>query len=85
MEIPQVVSAKPLKEWKLLIKFNNGVEKIYDCKQILHLEIFQLLKNEAFFKSVKVDQGGFGISWSDDIDISEYELWTNGVETVFTE
>ena len=23
----------------------------------------------------KVDAGGYGISWNDDIDISEYELW----------
>jgi len=30
------------------------------------------------FKAVRVDPGGYGISWSDDIDISEYELWTNG-------
>jgi len=27
---------------------------------------------------VKVDAGGYGISWNDDIDLSEYELWTNG-------
>jgi len=27
--------------------------------------------------------GGYGISWNDDIDLSEYELWTNGVELVF--
>jgi hypothetical protein len=29
-----------------------------------------------------VDAGGFGISWNDDADLSEYELWTNGVEVV---
>lgn len=37
-------------------------------------------KNEAFFKSVKVDSGGYGVSWNDDIDLSEYELWVNGKE-----
>jgi hypothetical protein len=35
-------------------------------------------------KSVRVDSGGYGISWNDDVDISEYELWTNGVEVVTT-
>jgi hypothetical protein len=44
--------------------------------------MFQLLKNDAFFKSVKVDAGGYGISWSDEIDLSEHELWTNGIELV---
>ncbi|NUQ42722.1 MAG: DUF2442 domain-containing protein [Calditrichaceae bacterium] len=44
------------------------------------LERFQLLKQEAFFKAVKVDPGGYGVSWDDERDLSEYELWTNGVE-----
>jgi hypothetical protein len=84
MEIPQILSVKPQEERKILVKFKNGVEKIYDCEQILHLDAFQLLRNDAFFKAVKVDQGGYGISWNDDIDLSEYELWTNGVEVVMT-
>ncbi len=83
MEIPQIVSVQPQENKKLLVKFINGVQKIYDCEQILELDAFQLLHNEAFFKAVKVDPGSYGISWNDDIDLSEYELWTNGVELVF--
>ena len=25
-----------------------------------------------------MDNGGYGVSWNDDIDISEYELWNMG-------
>ncbi len=82
MEIPRVLSVSPQEEKKLLVKFSNGVEKIYDCEQILQLEAFRLLRTEAFFRAVKVDPGGYGVSWNDDIDLSEYELWTNGVELV---
>ena len=32
------------------------------------------------FGSVVVDQGGYGIIWNDDIDISCDELWANGEE-----
>ena len=32
------------------------------------------------FNSVIVDQGGYGIVWNDNIDISCDELWTNGEE-----
>ncbi|MBI5555615.1 MAG: DUF2442 domain-containing protein [Elusimicrobia bacterium] len=39
---------------------------------------FHLLASPAFFKAVRVDPGGYGISWSADLDLSEYELWTNG-------
>ena len=83
MSIPKIVSVSHQEDKKLLVKFNNGVEKIYDCKQILHLDAFQLLNTEAFFKAVQVDTGGYGISWSDEVDLSEYELWTNSVEVVF--
>ena len=41
-----------------------------------------MLKNDAFFKTVKTDAGGYGISWNDDVDLSEYELWTNSTEVV---
>jgi len=70
---------------RLLVTFGNGVEKIYDCNQLLHLEMFQSLENEVFFKSVKVDAGGYGVSWNDDVDLSEYELWVNGKEPALTD
>ncbi len=85
MDAPKIESVKPLEGKRLLVKFMNGVEKIYDCNQLLHLEMFQPLKNEAFFKSVKVDAGGYGISWDDEVDLSEYELWVNSTEPALAE
>jgi hypothetical protein len=80
MDAPRIESVKPLEGKRLLVKFVNGVEKVYDCNQLLHLEMFQPLRNEAFFRSVKVDAGGYGVSWDDNVDLSEYELWVNGTE-----
>ena len=82
MNAPKIVSVQPLENKKLLVKFANGVEKIYDFTPLLSLDRFEILKNDAFFKAVKVDAGGYGISWNDDTDLSEYELWTNSVEVV---
>ncbi len=82
MNAPKILSVQTLENKKLLVKFANGIEKIYDCAQLLEIEMFQSLKNDAFFKSVKVDAGGYGVSWNDAADLSEYELWTNGVEVV---
>jgi len=82
MDAPKILSVQALEDKKLLVKFVNGIEKIYDCTPLLSLDMFELLKNEAFFKAVAVDPGGYGISWSDDADLSEYELWTNSVEVV---
>lgn len=80
MGIPKIKAVEPLEEKRLLVTFDNEVHKIYDCRDILKLDRFQLLHHDAFFKAVKVDRGGYGISWNDDKDLSEYELWNNGVE-----
>lgn len=78
-KIPKIKAVQTLDESRLLITFENGVKKIYDCGSLLSRPQFQLLESSAFFDAVHVDPGGYGISWSDDIDLSEYELWTNGV------
>ncbi len=80
MNAPKILSVQALENKKLLIKFAGGVEKVYDCTQLLDKDIFQVLKSDAFFKSVRVDSGGYGVSWNDDADLSEYELWNNGIE-----
>jgi hypothetical protein len=54
------------------------VEKTYDCQPLLSRPQFQLLNTPAFFRAVRVDAGGYGVSWNDAIDLSEYELWTKG-------
>lgn len=80
MNTPRIRSVVALDDKRLLVTFVNDVRKVYDCHQILTLERFQLLKQDAFFKAVAVDPGGYGISWDDEMDLSEYELWTNGIE-----
>ncbi len=57
---------------------------MYDCTPLLNLDMFQILRTDAFFKTVQVDSGGYGIAWNDDADLSEYELWTNGVQVAMT-
>jgi hypothetical protein len=83
MDAPKIQSIQALEDKKLLVKFANGIEKIYDCKPLIEkFDVFKALENEGFFKQVKADAGGYGISWNDQLDLSEYELWTNAVEIV---
>jgi hypothetical protein len=76
--IPKIKEVRPLEDARLLVTFESGIKKIYDCSSLLSRPQFHLLASSAFFNAVHVDPGGYGISWSDDIDLSEYELWTNG-------
>jgi len=76
--IPRVQSVLVAGPAMLRVKFGNGAERTYDCTAVLSRPQFHLLKIPAFFRAVKVDLGGYGISWNDEMDLSEYELWTNG-------
>lgn len=76
--IPRITDVEPLGQTELLVRFENGVDKIYDCRPLLGRPQFRLLADAAFFRAVQVDPGGYGVSWNDDLDLSEYELWTRG-------
>ena len=78
--IPRIREVKPLKNMMLAVTFKNGVIKEYDVKPLVkRYEIFNQLENVSIFNLVKVDCGGFGIMWTDEIDLSEYEIWQNGI------
>ena len=79
MNPPKVLTATALDDKKLLVKFENGISKVYDCTPLLSLEVFSVLVDDALFRSVKVEPGGYAISWTDQVDLAEYALWTHGV------
>lgn len=80
---PRIKSIKPCSEYKLLIEFTNGTQKEYDMNSLINIDkMYEPLKNLALFNSVVVDGGGYGVSWNDNIDMSEHELWSNGVEII---
>ena len=76
---PKVRSVVALPNRKLKVAFASGEVKIYNCTPLIAEDAFRPLKDEAFFKNVRVDSTGYGISWNDDIDLSESELWIRGV------
>ena len=76
---PKISDVKAMANKRLLVTFNNNVKKIYDCSPLLEDDSFGQLSNESIFKAVKADKHGYGISWSDELDLSESELWLNGV------
>lgn len=76
----KVHDVKPLTDYKLYIHFVNGEERIYDieplfCKWHSFISLKQI---NGLFKQVKVDNGGYGISWNDEIDLACDELYYNG-------
>jgi hypothetical protein len=79
MQYPRIHQAKAVNDTTLVVEFTNRDVKEYSIFHLLDNPMFAPLKQPAFFKSFQVEPGGYGIVWNEEIDISEYELWTNGV------
>ncbi|MBU1171613.1 MAG: DUF2442 domain-containing protein [Proteobacteria bacterium] len=79
MSYPKIKHVKAIANKCLFITFTNNISKIYDCTPLMKDETFKPLLNDSLFMSVKADKHGFGISWSDELDLSESELWINGM------
>jgi hypothetical protein len=82
MQYPQIYQAEAVNDTTLVVEFTNHEVKEYNICYLLDNPMFAPLKQPAFFKSFQVESGGYGIVWNEDIDISEYELWTKGVSLV---
>lgn len=69
-----------LPDGMLSVQFSEGVTKLYNITYLAaHLPVFgQLLSTPNLFEEARVDVGGCGIVWNDDIDLSCDELWKNG-------
>lgn len=77
----KVKEVYPLPSYRLLIHFITGEQKQYNVALLFEKwDIFQTLASvKGLFEQVKVDSGGYGISWNDEIDLSCNELWENGI------
>lgn len=75
----KVKTVKPLDGLKLIVTFAEGVTKIYDVRPLLDKwPRFKELNDKHLFSCVEVDNGGYGVIWNDDLDLSCDELYENG-------
>ena len=79
MKYPRIHKAEAIDDMTLIIEFTNQEVRKYDIRPLLETPMFALLRQPAFFKNFKIEPDGYAIVWNEEIDISEYELWKNGV------
>ena len=76
----RIIKVKTLENFVVSVVFQDGIEKVYDIRNLFsEYPQFVVLKSDVeLFKQAKVDVGGCGISWNDDLDLASEELWDNG-------
>ena len=76
----KIVAITPLTDLKLIASFDSGDMRLYDVSLLLSKwSTFESLKTvPGLFNSVRVDTGGYGVVWNDEIDLASEEIWYNG-------
>ena len=77
----RIKKVKPLDNYKLQVTFFNNEIKEYNVSIWFDKnQDFKVLSNTTgLFEQVKVDTGGYGISWNDELDLSCNELYFNSI------
>lgn len=77
----RIQEVKPLDDFYIEVLFMGGEIKRYDVKQLFPVfPQFEVFKTDVMlFKSVKVDTGGYGISWNDELDLEADTIWEDGI------
>ena len=79
MKYPRIQHAQAIDDTTVVIEFTNREVKNYNIRHLLENSMFAPLRQPAFFKNFTVEPGGYAIVWNEDVDVSAYELWKNGV------
>jgi len=72
-----VVSVKPLSEYKLSLEFENQEKRIFDVTPYLEMGVFRQLKDKNIFSRAFID--GETVMWPGEIDIAPETLYDRSI------
>jgi len=75
---PRVINVKPKKNFMLHLWFANGEEGIFDVKPYLDFEVFQALRDEKMFRTVRPFIGT--IQWENEADLCPDTVYLDSVK-----
>lgn len=73
-----ICDVRPLEDYKLFLKFNNGEERIFDVKPLLEKQVYSPLKDLELFNKVHIIYD-YTIAWNNEIDMCPDSLYLSSV------
>jgi len=73
--IPRVIEAEYLRDYTIHVRFADGTEGDIDLQNELEGEVFEPLRDEAYFKSFRVHPELHTISWPNGADFAPEFLY----------
>ena len=77
---PRLCTVEPMNGFKLKLTYENHEVKVFDVTPYITGSWYGELKDESYFRSVKVLPGGVGIEWLNGQDIAPHELYEMSVK-----
>ncbi len=77
-DLVEVVDAKYLNGYKILVQFDDGKKKIVDLQNELNGKIFLPLKNIKYFQNFSVNKELGIIQWPNEADFAPEHLYSIG-------
>lgn len=74
---PRVVAVCPGARHRLKITFSSGEVGVYDCRPLLDFGVFRELRDDAYFRRVRVEGGT--VVWPHEQDICPDTLYEEAV------
>lgn len=76
---PRLVNVEPVGHLKLRLTYETGEVKMFDVSPYANGPWFGELKEDAYFRTVRMLPGGTGIEWNNGQDIAPHELYERSV------
>lgn len=79
--LERVVSVKVIPPYTIEVAFDDGVVRRIDLELELEGEVFEPLRDPAYFARVRVDEEAGTVVWPNDADLAPEFLYESGVQT----
>ena len=75
---PKIIEVKPLPNYQLYLKYETNEEKVFNVLPYISGDWFGKLKEEEYFKTVRLS--GNTVEWQGGQDIAPHELYELSVK-----
>lgn len=72
---PRLVDVEPVENMRLRLTYETGEVKLFDVSPYADGPWYGQLREDTYFRTVRILPGGTGIEWSNGQDIAPHELY----------
>ena len=66
---PKIISVKPLEGYRIEVKFDDGVNGIYDLNHLAGQGVFKVWDDYNYFNKVFINPESNAIAWDEELEI----------------